>query len=415
MLKRSLMASGAALLLVVTLSSPVLGEQDGQADCIVPQSRMSDVEAEADVALRDVNHAIQAEVGRVLGAGKPKEHLADHLRRGLIGAVVDPGTRTVTIVTTPEFGGARGLQARLAEVAAATDKSAKAAVVTGCHSAAALIEAEEILIGRAWHPDAARAAFSFSLQGTDSRLHVSFDERYPQAAEALEASLGDRAIVTSGATGRTGRLDDGRPHFGGAGIRQGSGSKYSNTCTSAFSVRRNASDGQRGSVTAGHCFDNGVYVYSGPKYYGYTWGRAGFPSYDMIGIRSGSETYDNVIHTDPCCPSQRTVVGRHNAQVGDYVCFSGMVTKARCSIRVTSINGSFCDQWGCTSGLIEGIRGGEVIVRAGDSGAPIYVRTGSSSAVIAGMVIAGAGGGTIAYGEHIWVIESHLNVTLLTS
>lgn len=412
MLTRSLMASGVALLLVVTLSSPVRGDQADASGCVVTQAAAADVIADGDRGWQEANHAVQAEVGRGFGAGREKDRISEQLRRGLIGVVADPVTRTVTAVTTPEFAGADGLKGRLSAVAAT--HGVKADVVTGCHSAAALIEAEEILIGRSWHAGAGQAAFSFSLSGTDSRFHVSFDERFPEAAEALRARLGDRAVVTLGATGRTGRLDDGRPHFGGAGIREGYGSMYSNTCTSAFSIRRYA-DGRNGSVTAGHCFYNGEYVYSGPKYYGYTFGRSGFPTYDMIGITSGSETYDNVIHVDPCCPSQRYVVGRHYARVGDYVCFSGMVTRSRCSIRVTSINGTFCDQFGCTTGLIEGIRGGEVIVRAGDSGAPIYIRVGSNSAVITGMLIAGAGGGTIAYGEHIAVIESHLNVTLLTS
>lgn len=404
MLKRSLMAAGVACALVAVLSAPVRGSV-AQAGCTVPESDVVGADVEG------FNHAIQAELVRATGAEKHKERIAEQLRRGVIGVVVNAETRTVTAVTTPEFGPPDRLRDRLAQVGT----PGKAEVVTGCHSAADLIDAEGVLSGRSWHPDAAKAAFSYSLRGSDSRFHVAFDERYPAAAQALRERLGDRAVVTAGAAARSGRLDDGRPHFGGAGIRNGYGSMYSNTCTSAFSVRRDSADRQYGSVTAGHCFYEGTNVYSGPKYYGYAWGRWGFPAYDILGIRSGTETYDNVIHVDPCCPSTRYVIGRHYARVGDYVCLSGMVTRAICGVRVTSVNGSFCDSYGCTSGLIEGIRYNQVIVRPGDSGGPIYVRYGSNSARAAGMIIAGAGGGTIVYGEHIAVIESYLDVTLMTS
>jgi hypothetical protein len=359
--------------------------------------------AEEQAGLR--NRAVNDEVEATFGAGAVKERIADQLRRGLIGVVADPITGASTVVATPEF-----LSRRSADHGLATAK-----LIVGCHSAASLIAADDVLFSRTWHPQAARASFSFSLHANDSRFHVSFDTRFAEAAAALQAALGDRAVVTVAETGRTGRLNDGEPHFGGAGIRNGyHSSLYSNTCTSGFTVRRNA-DGQRGAFSAGHCFANGNLIHSSSQLYGEAWGKFNFPAYDMIGIKSWSETYDNVIHTDSCCPVKRDVIGRDPAVVGDLVCFSGMVTRALCSIQVTAINGYFCDQYGCTGGLIEGIRGGGVIVRAGDSGAPIYTRYGSNAALATGMVIAAAGNGTIAYGEHIGVIESYFNVSVLTS
>ncbi|HZM80351.1 MAG TPA: hypothetical protein VFC19_31840 [Candidatus Limnocylindrales bacterium] len=388
--------------LIVATVTPATGARaDTPAPCTVELSHLVNVEAyEDDVAFRDLNHAVLDNVAHTLGAPNVKERVSEQLRRGLIGTVADPVTRTVTVVTTPELKNGVNVTG--------------AKVITGCHSAADLIDAENVLTGRLWHPDAVRAAFSYSLQAGDSRYHINFDSRYPQAAAALREKLGDRAVVTLGAAGRAGRLDDGRPHFGGAGLREGPGPSYTNTCTAAFSVRRNASDGQYGSVTAGHCFGESTYVYSGPKYYGFTWGRWGFPGYDILGIRSGAETYDNVIHVDPCCPSTRTVVGRFNAQVGDFVCFSGMVSRALCSIRITSTNGVFCDWYGCTYGLIEAIRSNSVFMQPGDSGAPIYIRGTNNVAYIGGMAIASAAGGTIAYGESIATIEGYLAVTLMT-
>lgn len=277
-----------------------------------------------------------------------------------------------------------------------------------CRSAAALIEADDLLFARA----VAKGSYSYSLWASDSRFHVSAETA--EDAAALRKALGDNAVVTVGGMSRAGRLDDGEPHFGGAGIQQNAGSASTNTCTSGFTVRRNV-DGGRGAMTAGHCYGGGVYVYSGPRYYGYTWGKVNFPAYDILGIRSGTETYTNRIHVDPCCPSSRYVVGRDPADVGDLVCMSGMVTKAICNVQVTSTNGYFCDHYGCTGGLIEGIKNNTVIVRVGDSGGPIYTRYGTNSALAVGMIVAMAGGGTIVYGEHISVIEDYLNVTVLTS
>jgi hypothetical protein len=367
----------------------------------VAPSSIAEIPESAEIQAGLRNRAVHDEVEAIFGVGAVKERIADQLRRGLIGVVSDPATGNSTVVATPEFRAPRGLTA--------------AKLIAGCHSGASLIAADDVLFSRAWHPQAAQASFSFSLHATDSRFHISFDPSYHEAAAALQAALGDRAVVTVAETVRTGRLNDGKPHFGGAGVRNGyNSSLYSNTCTTGFTVRRNA-DNQRGAFSAGHCFANGNQIYSSSHYHGEAWGEYNFPQYDMIGTRSWSETYDNVIHTDSCCPVKRDVIGRDPAVVGDLVCFSGMTTRALCSIQVTSINGYFCDQYGCTGGLIEAIRGGGVIVRPGDSGAPIYTRYGSYAALATGMVIAAAGGGTIAYGEHIGVIESYFNVSVLTS
>lgn len=127
-----------------------------------------------------------------------------------------------------------------------------------------------------------------------------------EAATALEERLGDLVTVGYDDIGDLGRLDDGEPHWGGAGIR--AGSEGSNHCTSAFTIR--LANGNKGSVTAAHCFSltgdgtlNGRNVYSGPEFYGQTEGASNFPTYDMVRIAPHGETFDNKIHTDPCCPS----------------------------------------------------------------------------------------------------------------
>ncbi|HEY3007216.1 MAG TPA: hypothetical protein VGJ63_04010 [Micromonosporaceae bacterium] len=220
--------------------------------------------------------------------------------------------------------------------------------------------------------------------------------------------------VALGGASRTGRLDDGEPHYGGAGVRVGSGSSSSNTCTTGFVVVR-SSDGRRGGVSAGHCFANGQQIYSGPQFWGQASGEAGFPTYDQIGIFSAAETYANKLHVDPCCPSVRTVTGRANPTINLTVCQSGMVTRAICGIRITSTSGQFCDADGCTTQLMVGSRNGDTIVRGGDSGGPVYTRPGSSTATIRGMVIAYGDFGATMYAEQVSYIEGHLGVRVATS
>lgn len=351
--------------------------------------------------------------------------LAGKLQHGLIGHATDHVGRTMVAVVTPEYADPDALGAALttARNGLGMPDAPGVRVQRGCFSAAALIEADSVLRQRAWHPDAANASFAYALRAEDSRFHVTFDDRYPAAADALAAALGDRVVVELGQAGRTGRLNDGEPHYGGAGIRRGANSSLgSNQCTSGFTVRRK-SDGRRGVTTAGHCFSNGNAIYSSTQFTGTVWGEGTvdnpYPAIDVAGVLSSSETYDNVIHVDPCSPCTRTVIGRSSVGGGSSICVSGMVTRAICSVLVLSTDGAVCDAAGCTFNLIEGWRNGDTVVRGGDSGGPAYIRSGSSSATAVGTIVGGAGGrsssSTLVYVEPIAVVEEALNVTLATS
>ncbi|HEX2355458.1 MAG TPA: hypothetical protein VHI50_03215 [Micromonosporaceae bacterium] len=362
--------------------------------------------------------AVADEVVATFGVDSKTDDFAT-LRRGLIGVTVDHLAQAVVVVVEPAYRGVAALQARLTAATGAAGlvegaSSVGVRVQAGCFAAADLLDAASTLQARRWHGDAGRARFAFHLDPSDSAFHVSFDPRYPRAAEALQKSLGGLAAVTLDGASRAGRLDDGEPHYGGAGVRVGSGSSSSNTCTTGFVVIRN-SDGRRGGVSAGHCFNNGQQIYSGPQYWGQASGESGFPTWDQIGIFAASETYANKIHVDPCCPSVRTVTGRANPYIDLTVCHSGMVSRATCGIRIVSTNGQFCDSDGCTTLLAVGTRSGDIIVRGGDSGGPVYTRPGSSTATIRGMVIAYASGGATMYAEQVSYIESHLGVRVATS
>jgi hypothetical protein len=346
------------------------------------------------------------------------------LQHGFIGFATDHATHTLVAVVTPEYKGAKALSSALEDARdAVASGDTGVRVQAGCFSAGELIDAEYVLRQRDWHPDAALASYAFALHADDSRFHVTFDERYPAAADALAKVLGDRAVIELGSVARAGRLNDGEPHYGGSGVRKGSNSSLSsNQCTSGFTVKRK-SDGRRGETTAGHCFSNGDAIYSANQFAGTLWGEGTvdnpYPSIDVAGILSTSETYANIIHVEPCSPCIRTVISKGATGTGSAICLSGMVTTAICSVIVLSTEAALCDAAGCTFALVEASRNGDTVVRAGDSGGPAYIRSGSSSAIAIGTIVGGAGGrsssSTVVYVEPISILEEALNVSVAFS
>ncbi|HEY3143112.1 MAG TPA: S1 family peptidase [Acidimicrobiales bacterium] len=367
----------------------------------------------SDVGQR-VNEAVTRELALRYGVASKSDPIAP-LRSRLVGATVDHASQSIVVVVDPTLPGRDGLGRDLSNVA---DRARGAAALSGpavrvqaaCFSTAELIEADRVLSARSWHPDAVRAPIGAYLDPADSRFHVTVDTRYPDVAAALRTTLGELVVVALGSPSRLDRNNDGSPHYGGAFVGNGS----QNFCTAGFSIIRN--DGYRGSVTAGHCFNNNDLAYSGSRYYGIGAGEANYPTYDMIQLTSSSETYSNHIYVDPCCPSVRTVTGRGNPSANTFVCVSGAYTGARCSLRVIDWNGRICDQDGCTYGLITARRdNGTVVVQHGDSGAPLYSKPDSVSATIRGLFIGSPDGGVTAMSELISHVESHLGVTVMTS
>ncbi|MEU4692624.1 S1 family peptidase [Actinoplanes sp. NPDC023714] len=434
--RQALSAGAAGLLLTAVMAAPGSGASAAAAaDCTVAAPDTARLNTARTIdggpvyakwleegATPATNAAVQKAAQRHFKiAENGKESIAELARRGYLGAAVDHNTKSVKVVVTPEYAGkAAGLRGAMSTARAAGARASTEAtplqsdVIAGCHSGEKIAKADELLRGKAWHASAKKATFSYYLDASDSRLHVSFDPDDTAAAEAARTALGDVAVVTVGEAARSGRLDDGEAHYGGAGVRAGSGGINTNTCTTTFAVRRN-SNGQRGGLTAGHCFSNGQAIYSSTQFWGTAWGEANYPTYDMMGVASSAETYDNQIHVDPCCPNTRNITSKRNPVVGDSVCLSGMITRAVCGLVVSSVSASFCDDEGCTTGLMQARRANDVTVRGGDSGGPVYIRSGTANAVALGMIIAYTDSGRNAFAERIGIVESHLGVTVLTS
>lgn len=358
-------------------------------------------------ALESVNHALEGEFGTT-----SKTDTTGPLDRGLVGLTLDHVSQEVVVVADFDRVDESALERRLRGLVHASDSGRTPFdldVSPSCRPVADLHRASDVLRGHSWHARADDVAFGAYLDPKTSSYNVTFDRADADVAQALEDELGGTVTIEWGSPQRDGRLDDGEPHYGGAGIR--SSTQSTNQCTSGFSVV--FSNGLKGSVTAGHCYANGASIYSGNQFYGRTEGEYDYPSFDMIRINPSGERFTYGLHVDPCCPSVREVVSDSNAAMGNMICISGMVTRAKCGLEVISTNAMFCYGDECTYDLVVAQKPGYKIRAGGDSGAPMY--TGPSTtqtATIKGMHVAGTDDST-SYSEKVSYIKSHLAVTVL--
>ena len=138
-----------------------------------------------------------------------------------------------------------------------------------------------------------------------------------------------------------------------------------------------------------------------------------------------ASTYEPKIHTSPGFPAVRTVKGKTDPSEGDLVCVSGAITGAKCNLRVLPGKHSLCyvthNGPFCTHGLTAAERLDVPVMRRGDSGGPVYTRTGSNGAIINGMMIGFEGRlnpsgdvGNRVYFHTVSEVEAGLGVTVMT-
>ncbi|KHL15144.1 UNVERIFIED_CONTAM: hypothetical protein LK11_22720 [Mumia flava] len=345
---------------------------------------------------------------------KPTDGVPVSFGIGLVGVTGDPvGGYTLVVDETADRG------ALLRALTRGLDRSARSYVdfADAPHPAAELTEAWRAVRDPAVRAAAGLGAFTVDVDPESATLVVTTAgdaALRTGGADALADALGAVApglitVESGGAGGRASRSPDVAPHWGGARIVS-SGTR----CTAGFSVVRRS--GGRASLTAGHCGPNGTSWKSGTEFYGVTRGRSGFPDYDQARLQGS--TYAPRIYTDGLDRySSRAVHNANDGAIGDVVCASGDVTLSVCGIVIKSFTATFCDDVGCTTHLMRGRRSDDrVIVRDGDSGAPVYHRNPSKPrASVRGMVIAYDQGGSRLYAERYTSIANHLDVTALTN
>lgn len=116
------------------------------------------------------------------------------LSRGLIGEVPDY-PRALAVVVDPALLDRAILEPRLR---AAGAPGIEVRVHDGCHTTAALREAQNVLEKADWHPAAPDAAWGYSLDPHSATWIVSIDDKRPDVADALRERLGHRVTIMFG-------------------------------------------------------------------------------------------------------------------------------------------------------------------------------------------------------------------------
>ncbi|MGW7682010.1 hypothetical protein ACWGID_14795 [Kribbella sp. NPDC054772] len=420
-----LLALGSASLFAVALTVPSSGSVTGAAACSHAQPSTSSTDAkrlsqptstsDARPLGESLGDGISAAVDSLEpldATGRPKSGLPYGLSQGIIGVVGSATSGYKVVVDSAKLDSKKYQSAMARNLPAAGKQMVK--IERSCRSAKSIADTWTTVGDRSWSADASRTTFAADLDPVSENVVVEYD----QATTSPESQAGLRELagvqLVAGSLARTSRLSDTPKggHWGGARI-----TSALKNCTAGFSVVRR-SNGQRASVTAGHCGQRGTVWKSGTNYYGTTTVRTNYPDYDQS-LVTGS-AYGPKIWTDGPgdTVATRTVTGGGDPGVGTVVCQSGSFSTSVCGLTVRSTSAQYCDVDGCTTYVIRATRGGLVAIIGGDSGGPVYSRRGSSSATIRGIAFAGAGCAasrcTTLYAERYKSITGHLGVTALT-
>ena len=178
------------------------------------------------------------------------------------------------------------------------------------------------------------------------------------------------------------RFNDFAPWYGGDRISSSSGG-----CSTGFAATYNNAPAM---LTAAHCGGVGTAFSNGPRSNN-TFSFMGNSVYSnsgtdvgAIGV-TGASSYINV--GSALAPTQLYVGSWGSPVVGQYLCQSGSYTGEVCGLRVVDTGQNVCQSWvlwWCTSwqgplaDVINSAGSGSYAAGHGDSGGPVYLRTGSS-------------------------------------
>lgn len=345
--------------------------------------------------------------------------------RALVGAVAAATVALTVLGASAAYGApeeakqvTRGALAQ-ADERRAPDRTARASVAAPAAATATLAVIQRRIADYvATH--GTKYTFGSYLDATTGRIVVDTDAPADVVA-ALTKPTGTTAghlqaadavqVNTSTISDFWHRRDDIQPYWGGGGITQTAGVAW---CSAGYAVQNAA--GTRFSVTAGHCFANGINVLteSGANRYGVVSNRrlptVSGHAQDMELV--GGRSYSGRIFTGGVTStSSARVVAAGTAYVGftDY-CHSGRTTGEHCGHTATSITGQVCTSTGCKSPVI--VFTGGTQPAGGDSGSPFYVKDSSGGAWIRGNVI--AGNGVTSYAERYIDVAAAYGVSIVT-
>jgi hypothetical protein len=209
------------------------------------------------------------------------------------------------------------------------------------------------------------------------------------------------------------RVNDPAPHRGGAEVRN---SSLQATCTSGFAVNRPGAATPVAVLTAGHCARGigDAFTNNGRGVGTVVQRERANGSLDVAQIGTSAEA---TIYTGGRTSSATArVAGTAEASLGDTVCTSGAITAESCTAEVIGTNLCIVFQdsgnEACALDLAESPNGQRLTDR-GDSGAPVYVYSGTAVNAV-GMVVGGNGpGNQVAY-HTMDTVLGFFGITLMT-
>jgi hypothetical protein len=241
------------------------------------------------------------------------------------------------------------------------------------------------------------AAVGPALDGSGIAVSVVAPEagQVEHAAALLKQRYGDIVGDVQGVDRKTSdkdlffggwRFNDYAPWYGGDRIASSSGG-----CSTGFAAVQN---GAPAMLTAAHCGGVGTGFSNGPRsnntfaFMGNSVYSNGATDVAAIGVSSASN-YINV--GSALSPTQLYVGSWASPVVGQYLCQSGSYTGEVCGLRVVDTGQSVCQSWflwWCTSwqgplaDVVNSSGSGSYAAGHGDSGGPVYLRTGYSGIAV---------------------------------
>ena len=318
-----------------------------------------------------------------------------------IGTYNDVEQQAKVIVVNPDNQSKVG-QVRLALISGL--EQTPVIIRVGCNSLQTLHRTMDDLIARDWAgstpTEQSRATFVIEIDPASGRILLLIEESKTDVIEDALAEFGDLLMVRTGpdesgptADAGTNRDEDVNPHWGGSKIvRTTNGNSFS--CTSGFAIDR---DGKRWLTTAGHCApagvgqhfrnDNGTFIGS------VVWNRhPSTTTRDMsrFGSTNSNFNYQRIIWQNHW--SSRLVTSKVLSPPQDFaLCLSGQASsQLQCGFEVHASRPNqtrVCWATGCADALTSYRPTGNETARHGDSGGPLFGRTGSGEASARGMHI----------------------------
>jgi len=237
------------------------------------------------------------------------------------------------------------------------------------------------------------AAIGPSVDGSGVDVSVVADdaEQLDQASAVLKEQYGDIVDDVTAIEKKTSdsdlyfggfRFNDFSPWYGGDRISSSVGG-----CSTGFAATYNNAPAM---LTAAHCGGVGTSFNNGPRSNN-TYAFMGNSVYSNAGTDvaaigvGGASSYINV--GSALSPSQLYVGSWATPVVGQYLCQSGSYTGEVCGLRVVDTGQSVCQSWFlwiCTSwqgplaDVVNYLGSGSYAAGHGDSGGPVYLRSGST-------------------------------------